>query len=407
MAQIDERVFYKTIDPWNVTLNNKNDGFGFVPVWRDALNMSVQIKTPPLIVANPRLKGEGDLGDEFKKSDGTTVKTFLREKAVFKHGLRMGGDESAELVELLPTLLADQRIFFEKIHAIGQAILGAAFDKRIPTVEKNVDKCIDDIADAEARSMTAVAKVQGEKKNYTKADVKKLMADDVELRNKIRAEAREKFIAGATYMFPNPADYDADGNILERGPNDRNKRLAVYLKRKVYKRASAHTKTPKDSMPPLPAMSEVHPCAQNWPALLKTVSTHYQYNPFVFATLEGTIDREHFIPPGDTKPIPAYEWCPIGDNMRTLVQERLMFSFFKMEQSYGVKAVPTVNITIIDQQRVARDDGVMGIPEDVLDKLKEKQRRDQAETVLGDDDDEPKKRQKIEHDGDQNDAQTT
>ena len=360
MENIDERSFYKTIDPMNVTLNQVQDGSFFVPVWRDALRAQVKIETPPLVVVNPRLKGEGDIGDQFKRANGSIIKTVHRGEASFKHGLRMGGDESAELVELLPTLLADQRLFFEKLHQIGQAILGAAFDKRIPVVEWDVDKCIDDVADAEAHSMTIVAEAQGvaNQQKYTTADVKKLMADDVELRTKILAEARSKFIAGATYMFPNPADYDANGNILKRGPNDRNKRLAVYLKRRVYTRKAAYTETPRYLMPPFP---EVYSCVENWPVVFKNMSTHYQYNQFTFSTLDGVIEREYCTPVDGAQPIPAYEWCPIGDDQRTLVQEHLMFSFFKVLQSYGVKALPTRNITIIDPQRAMHKDSTMDV----------------------------------------------
>ena len=342
---------YTLVDPTNV--HAKGDG-SFIAC-KDNAEESFTILSPAVELMWPRLAGEGDLGNSFTTKKGKKVEILERPKAKFSFAVTMGGMDD-EVRELEPTLLEQQKAYFQKMYDAGCAILGSVFDERPEEFIDYIETAEDDVLDLES-------KLSRDPAITCKADLEAAMRTNAQLRAEIKAKQRKEFIKNAAYNFDDPDKFDEDGHIKKRGKDKKDKRIAVSFSRKVWRRQREFRKTEKKDMPiPQQYGTLKGNTPHEWNAVLEEMQSHWEYNPFVYHDLHTKCDLERptFMPKGAAEPVPNPFWNPFANRL-TLIQVRALFSVFTTDSSYGVKAVPTPEITIIRQKEFKRATSGYGI----------------------------------------------
>jgi len=233
--QTKDLTFYEYVDPTDVGIKDVNS---FIATKNKKDTM--QILSPPMQILWPNVQGESKLGSEFV-ARGKTVRNTDRTKIKFSYNVTMGmAGMDDEIREFDPKLIEKQREFMTKVYQIGRNSLGAIYDARPDDFLTYILAAESDVLDYELQLH------QDQDKSEWKSvdDLEAAMATDSELNDRIRAKQREKFITKAQYAFPNPADYDTEGNILKRGKDNKNKAIMVSANRKVWRRQK-HLRTSK------------------------------------------------------------------------------------------------------------------------------------------------------------------
>lgn len=351
---------YKNFDPTNVTVR-KSPAIG-VDVVRKDNNQPISVISPPMLLVNPALTGEGNLGHEFPSNDGKTVNVNERPQAVFKLGLGVG-DLGAEDLQALP-LKKHQKEFMQKLYIMAENIFGAVFDTRQADFAEKI---------AAAEKLTIenevdILKAQGKEGIKSPLDVTRLMETDEELRQRVQEKARARFVRSVKYMFPDPSEFDEDGN--KRLEDGRNRRIALYMKRKVWSRLPLHKKKKAAEMPDKPTNKTLKSEPGNWGDIFANMQTHYKYNPFAFKSVgsKGTFTHETVevkTVDGEKLTILDPAWTKIPSNAQTLVVMELKFEPYVAKGDMGIRVVPWGSINIFRQAEGQADD----LPEDDFTKL--------------------------------------
>lgn len=356
----DNPKLYRNFDPKNVTVR-KSPAIG-VDVVRKDNNQPISIISPPMLIVNHALTGEGNLGHEFPSNDGKTVNVNERSQAVFKLGLGMG-DLGAEDLQALP-LKKHQKEFMQKLYDTSATIFGAVFDTRQPDFAEKI---------AAAEKLTIenevdILKAQGKAGIKSPNDVLKLMETDEEVRERVQEKARARFVRSVKYNFPDPSEFDEDGN--KRLDDGRNRRIALYMKRKVWSRLPLHKKKKAAEMPDKPTNKTLKSDASNWGEIFATMQTHYKYNPFAYKAVgsKGTFPHENIevkAKSGETLTIPDPAWTKIPAGTQTLVVMELRVEPYVAKGDMGIRVIPWGNINIFRQTEGQADD----LPEDMFTKF--------------------------------------
>lgn len=348
---------YTVVKTEDITVKPAKNGRGLDVGRRGVANDFFAMTTAPMLVVNQRVTGEGELGRKFTKKDGQEICQEDRVKAKFSLGLAVGDMGDEELRRLCPDLKEQQRACLQKVYDIGRQVLGEIFDLRPAAFQTKIDDAIKDQRTFEADRLAEDPKsrVRNEK------DVARLMDEDPQLRARLLARAKANFISKA-YMFPNPADYDADGNQRDEVSGN-NKRVAVYVKRNCWRRLKQFEKTAKEAMPTMQSSNQLDPKLPHlWPAIVAHMSSHYEWNPFRFfnASTEQEIRRPYKqfpAPAGAAGPLvrlPDPLWSPLPESKQTLVVLRLLFSVYAADKAYGVRCMPCPELYIVRQHNSPR-----------------------------------------------------
>jgi len=160
---------------------------------------------------------------------------------------------------------------------MGGSFLGAVFDERPDDYAEYIDRAKNSVLDYELQ----LHQDSGKSEWKSVEDLEKAMSSDSALNDRIRTKQRKKFIDSASYMFPNPALYDAEGNLIKKGPDGKNKTIMVSANRKVWRRQK-HLRTAK-AMERVPTWDELKSgTLEQWIAVMRKMETQYEWNPFTF-----------------------------------------------------------------------------------------------------------------------------
>jgi len=359
---IKEVAYSERLDPKKIVVDPLSGDMYYVDGGK---NLNVKRVSAPMQFDFAKLQLEGNFagGGDYDKA--------TRKEAQFTVNVSAGTLDEVTAAEQ-PELLRNQMRNFEADYEDERAMLESIYEQAHPKHKEIIDA-------AKVQAFKELAPAKGLSRDKIKdmcddLSYEAYVAKDKAFAVEFDKAAREIFFDNRAFGTKLPGrDIDpATGKLRQADDKGRHRLAKLFTaKRKVWAWLDKYKNEDPNMMPLGPSAAELPSTKENWPEIVRRMSTHYKYQPFDIHSntkkyARKKIEGTSFDDPTD---------CPLKDSRLTLAVIKYKRGFYFKAGKYGVRRQP---------------DGIIHVYKQVANPHKDKSLDlgDKATGVMADSDDE-------------------